>query len=70
MVHAIGEAQQAGQVRAGDPEELPVAAWALVHGLSALLIDGQLRRQVRTKRDAEVLAGRVSHLLQTGLARD
>ncbi len=70
LVHAVADAQQAGQVRSGSPEELAVSAWALVHGLSALLIDGQLRMRVRTKRDAEVLAGRVANLLQIGLAPD
>ncbi len=70
LVRAIADAQQVGQVRRGNPEDLAVAAWALVHGLSALLIDGQLRMRVRTRQDAEALADRVSHLLQVGLAPD
>src|SRR5215471_5618355 len=56
LVTSIAEAQRAGQVRPGHPEELAVAAWALVHGLSALLVDGQLARRVRTPRDAQRLA--------------
>jgi AcrR family transcriptional regulator len=69
LVSAISEGQRAGHVRDGDPEELAVAAWALVHGLSALLIDGQLRRRVRSDREARTLATRVTKLLQDGLAR-
>jgi AcrR family transcriptional regulator len=68
LVAAIVEAQRAGRVRAGDPKDLAVAAWALVHGLSALIIDGQLKERVRTARDAETLAARVTSLLRTGLA--
>ncbi len=67
LVTAVADAQRAGQARRGDPEELAVAAWALVHGLSALLIDGQLKERVRRSRDAEELAFRIMTLLQTGL---
>jgi AcrR family transcriptional regulator len=68
LVTSIAEAQRAGQVRTGNPEDLAVSAWALVHGLSALLIDGQLKHHVSTRRDAEKLAARVAKILQTGLA--
>jgi len=70
LVRAVADAQQAGQVRSGNPQDLAVSAWALVHGLSALLIDDQLSRRVRTQRDAEILAGRVCHLLLVGLTPD
>jgi AcrR family transcriptional regulator len=69
LVSAISEGQRAGRVQHGDPEELAVAAWALVHGLSALIIDGQLRRRVRNDREAQMLTTRVTKLLQNGLAR-
>lgn len=68
LVGAIVEAQRARRVRRGNPEELAVAAWALVHGLSALLIDGQLTQRARTAEEAEALTARVTALLQTGLA--
>src|SRR6266849_6756272 len=64
----VAAAQRAGRARRGDAEEMAVAAWSLVHGLSALLIDRQLARRVTTARDAEILAGRLTRLLQTGLA--
>jgi AcrR family transcriptional regulator len=69
LVSAISEGQRAGQLRDGDPEELAISAWALVHGLSALIIDGQLRRRVRNDREARRLATRVTKLLQNGLTR-
>jgi AcrR family transcriptional regulator len=68
LIGGIVEAQRAGRVRRGNPEDLAVAAWALVHGLSALLIDGQLMQRAPTAEDAEALASRVTALLQSGLA--
>jgi hypothetical protein len=61
-----GRARQRG-IRDGDAEEMTAAAWALVHGLSALLIDRQLEHHGRSTRDADTLAGRITRLLQTGL---
>jgi AcrR family transcriptional regulator len=69
LVGAIADGQRAGRVQRGDAEELAVAAWALVHGLSALIIDGQLGKRVQNEREAQRLATRVTKLLQTGLAR-
>ena len=69
LVSTISEGQRTGHVRDGDPEELAVSAWALVHGLSALIVDGQLRRRVRNDGQARMLATRVTKLLQNGLAR-
>ncbi len=43
LVSAVRDCQAAGLIRAADPEELAVSAWSMVHGLSALLVDGQLR---------------------------
>ena len=68
LVTTITEGQRARRLRSGDPEELAVAAWALVHGLSALLIDGQLRDLARTTSAATQLAARIAKLLHTGLA--
>ncbi len=68
LVQGIREAQATGDVLSGDPRELAVAAWALVHGLAALLIDGRLRDHVRSAKDAERLAERVTGVFMTGLA--
>ena len=70
LLATIVEAQRAGYVRSGNPWDLAVLAWALVHGLSFLLIDGQLRERVRSVRDAETLAFRVTKLLETGLTAE
>jgi AcrR family transcriptional regulator len=68
LVTSIAEGQRAGHVRRGDPEALAVAAWSMVHGLSALLIDRQLEDYARTPRDVERLAAETTKLLETGLS--
>lgn len=68
LVQAIAECQAAGQVRPGAPEELAVAAWAIVHGLAALLVDGKLKEHAATADAAEQLAHRVTDLIMQGLA--
>jgi len=45
VVDAIADCQRAGLVRSEEPAaDLAVTAWATVHGLSALLVDGVLER--------------------------
>ena len=68
LVQAIADCQAAGQVRSGDPVVLAVAAWSIVHGLAALLVDGRLKDHVRSPAEAEGLAERVTEVLRTGLA--
>jgi AcrR family transcriptional regulator len=68
LVQAIASAQSTGHVRGGDPAGLAVAAWALVHGLASLLVDGRLREQAATPLDATALAERVTETLLIGLA--
>jgi hypothetical protein len=38
----IAAGQAAGVIKAGNPVELAISRWALVHGLSMLLLDGML----------------------------
>lgn len=38
----IREGQAAGQVRAGDPTDLTISAWAQIHGVASLIADGML----------------------------
>ena len=68
LVQTIADCQAAGQVRSGDPLVLAVAAWSIVHGLAALLVDGRLKEHVRSPAEAERLAERVTEVLRTGLA--
>ena len=67
LVQAIAECQAVGQVRGGDPEELAVAAWSIVHGLAALLVDGKLKGRAATTPEAERLAHTITDLFMQGL---
>jgi AcrR family transcriptional regulator len=42
LLETIEECQRAGVVRKADPRKLAVAAWAIVHGIAWLLVDGQI----------------------------
>lgn len=42
LVNVIVAGQEAGVLRTEEPTQLAQAAWALVHGLAMLIIDGQL----------------------------
>jgi len=69
LVQAITECQEAGQVRGGDVRTLAVAAWSIVHGLAALLVDGKLKDHAGSAAAAERLAHTVTELLMQGLAQ-
>ncbi len=66
LVDGIAECQRAGLVRPGKPEELAISAWSMVHGLSALLVDGQLEGAPMAR--VEELANTVTATLFLGLA--
>ncbi len=60
----IRPAQAAGEVHAGDPRDLALAAWAPVHGLSALAVDRQLEGKGFSSRDPVKLAERLLYDLR------
>lgn len=64
LVTGIQACQAAGRMRAGDPRGLAYVAWATVHGLASLLIDGQLR----APGDVGELAAFTTQRLLEGLA--
>lgn len=67
LVQAITDCQAAGQVRSGAPEEFAVAAWSIVHGFAALLVDGKLKDRVGSAEEAERLAHAITDLCMLGL---
>lgn len=42
LLDGVVACQEAGVIRSGDPLELARVAWAQVHGLSALIVDGKI----------------------------
>lgn len=51
---AIADGQAMGTIRERDPDEFALLSWSLVHGLSALILNGLT--EVRTEEDAHELA--------------
>ncbi len=66
LLEAITGAQHAGVVRRGDVRALALPAWAIVHGIASLVIDGQLATS-GTEDDPERLARDALRVLFSGL---
>ena len=65
LVDAIAAQQRAGFVREGEPRQLAVYIWAVVHGVAMLALDRRLPPEV----DAAALAAFANERLRTGIAR-
>lgn len=63
VVALIGTRQASGDLRPGDPESLAYVAWATVHGLASLLVDGQMEQP----DDVDALARLTARTLLEGL---
>jgi AcrR family transcriptional regulator len=66
MTKLIVRAQEAGVLRADDPMQLSLGMWSAMHGLSVLLVEGQLGRFDEPVRAAGV-ASLVARLMFEGL---
>jgi AcrR family transcriptional regulator len=63
----IADGVDRGWLRAGDVDELSLAAWSVVHGLGMLMIEGQLTEAVPDEAAARAITDRMIRLLETGL---
>lgn len=68
FLETIVAGQRTGVIREGDPMQIALACWSMVHGLAVLLIEGQLGRYDRPL-EARKLARLVARLLQEGLEK-
>lgn len=66
-VNAIVSAQRDGGVEAGDPQELAMVAWASIHGLAVLVLDGLAQWVGLDVSSPEKLARRYTALMFDGL---
>ncbi|MBK7976355.1 MAG: TetR/AcrR family transcriptional regulator [Deltaproteobacteria bacterium] len=67
FVQALLDAQSDGFVAEGDIEELSLAAWAFVHGLAALAIEGHLDDRIAREESVGRLMARIAKYLVLGL---
>jgi AcrR family transcriptional regulator len=66
----IDEGLRDHHLRPGSPDELALAAWSMCHGLSMLIIGGQVPAdQVPRPQQVRALAETLADCLETGLAR-
>ena len=67
LVDAIVACQRSGAIAPGPPQPLVLAAWSLVHGLAALIVDGPDRGLAPDLASAEALAMSCVSTLAEGL---
>jgi AcrR family transcriptional regulator len=67
LLHGIRAGQADGFLAPGDPEPLALTAWASVHGLCVLLLDGLLKRHAADGDAGMDLAEIVTRRLGSGL---
>lgn len=65
----IAEGIEREKLRTGDPDQLALAAWSMVHGLGMLIIEGQLPEARANPARARAATEAVVRLLETGLRR-
>ncbi len=63
----IADGIQRGWLRRGEVDELSLAAWSVVHGLSMLAIDGQLMSTLPDDAAARAVTDRLIRLLEIGI---
>jgi AcrR family transcriptional regulator len=63
----IAEGVRGGQLRAGDVDQIALAAWALVHGLALLIIDGRLAGLTDTPAAVRAVTDNLVRMLQRGI---
>jgi hypothetical protein len=63
----VVEGIQGGVLRAGDPDQLALAAWSMVHGLSMLLVERQLRPAHEDEAHVRAMTESVLTLLERGV---
>jgi len=68
LVDMIRAGQASGGISEGDPQLLALAGWSMVHGLSMLLIEDQVRLTVG-ERAAEPLARALADIYLFGVAK-
>jgi len=67
LVASITAAQEAGVIAPADPAPLALTAWATVHGLAVLLIDGPEKEMARSGDAVEQVASLVVRTLLHGI---
>jgi hypothetical protein len=68
VTSAVVEGQRSGQVRAGDPLDVALMGWSIVHGLASLTVAGTLGRYAHAGSSIEEMAKGFIEMMKVGLA--
>jgi AcrR family transcriptional regulator len=68
LVETIAAGQREGAIRAGDPVDLALAHWSIVHGMASLLVDGLLTERARAPGGPAALGRLAAEQIRLGLA--
>ncbi len=68
LAGAVSEAVESGRME-GDPRDLTLMAWSLVHGMSYLMLDGQGREAGLDPERVDEVAERISRAAMSGLTK-
>ena len=69
LVGAVAQCQTAEVIRPADPRDFALAAWALMHGLATLAIEGQLDQALSSAEGLDQVTEMVGAALFEGLQR-
>ena len=67
LCDTIRAAQDAGDVAKGDPARMGMVAWSMLHGVAALVVDGQMERAGVRDDHIEEFTRRVARTAYAGL---
>jgi AcrR family transcriptional regulator len=67
LCKTIAAAQTTGDIGAGDPARMGMVAWSMLHGVAALVVDGQMERAGVRDEQIDDFARRVAKTATAGL---
>jgi len=67
LTGAIRGAQASGELVAGNPARMGMVTWSMLHGVAALVVDGQMERAGVPEAAIEEFARRVARTANAGL---
>ncbi len=68
LCSSIRAAQSDGGIAAGDPARMGMVAWSMLHGVAALIVDGQMERAGVRDEQIDEFARRVARTAYAGLS--
>jgi AcrR family transcriptional regulator len=63
LIVLVEKCQAAGLLKAGDPGQIAVSVWSLVHGFTALLLERQIPGSIRNRSELTVLLSQTLNLI-------